>query len=300
MFYILRGAGRGAPRALSSMTGGVMNTSKKGKLSKSERQELITSRLRNSPALRVSELASEIKVSTETIRRDLAELEERGLISRTYGGAARPMEPEPGYDERDRLFTREREGIAMAICSEVKDGEVLIIGSGATTGRIATRLAAVRRGLKIFTDSTAVAAALSQNPTFRIRLLPGIYNGDERCVCGPETVAAVCRIFANTAILGASGFTGNGVSNADADIAETYAAMASRATRVVIAADHSKTARESVLTYCTWDQVSELVTDMAPSDPDILAALKSHGVQLKVTSGHDGGILEEGRLHLGF
>ncbi len=281
--------------------GAGMNITKKGKLSKSQRQGLITSRLKNSPALRVSELANEIGVSTETIRRDLKELEERGLISRTYGGAARPLENEPGYDERDRLFTSEREKISISVCSSVKDGQVLIIGSGATTGRIASRLAAVRRDLNVYTDSIAVAAVLSQNPTFKIRLLPGLYNSEERCVYGPETIAAVNRIFANIAILGASGFTGEGISNADADIAQTYATMVTRATSVIIAADHSKTARESVLTYCTWDQVSELVTDMMPSEPEILASIKAHNVKLTIASGHDNDqALDEGSLRLFF
>ena len=53
-------------------------------------------------------------VSTETVRRDLAELDERGLINRTYGGAMRPMSFEPALAEREGLMVAERERIATA------------------------------------------------------------------------------------------------------------------------------------------------------------------------------------------
>ncbi|WP_191058807.1 DeoR family transcriptional regulator, partial [Geminicoccus harenae] len=56
---------------------------------KSRRQQAIVAALRAAPALRIAELAAEFRVSTETIRRDLDELDQAGLIARTYGGAAR-------------------------------------------------------------------------------------------------------------------------------------------------------------------------------------------------------------------
>ncbi len=99
-----------------------MQVKKKDKLSKSERHSLIRNKLKSYPAIRVSELAADIDVSTETIRRDLAELEEAGLIHRTYGGASRPLETEPGYTERDQLFSRQREGIAKSVASLIKEG----------------------------------------------------------------------------------------------------------------------------------------------------------------------------------
>ncbi len=110
-----------------------MQVKKKDKLSKAERHTLIRNKLKSYPAIRVSELATDISVSTETIRRDLAELEEAGLIHRTYGGASRPLETEPGYNERDQLFSHQREAIAKQVATEIKDGEVVIIGSGSTT-----------------------------------------------------------------------------------------------------------------------------------------------------------------------
>ncbi len=259
-----------------------MQVKKKDKLSKSERHTLIRNKLKSFPAIRVSELASDIGVSTETIRRDLAELEEEGSIHRTYGGASRPMDPEPGVSERDHLFSRQREAIAQHVVTEVKDGEVLIIGSGATTIHVAVRLAAEKKKLTIFTDSPLIASELAQNPTFKVHLLPGLFNEIEKCVYGPETINYLSRIYANHVILGASGLTGDGVSNFDPEIAETYRAMTHRATNCIVAADHSKIDKSAVSIYAEWNEVSELVTDVEPADEELLLGLKLGHVKVSV------------------
>ena len=191
-----------------------MQVKKKDKLSKSERHSLIRNKLKSYPAIRVSELAADIDVSTETIRRDLAELEEAGLIHRTYGGASRPLETEPGYTERDQLFSRQREGIAKSVASLIKEGGGgSYWGSGSTTFHVAVHLAARCKKLTLFTDSPVIASELAQNPTFKVHLLPGLFNEIEKCVYGPETVNYLSRIYAHHVILGASGLTADGVSN---------------------------------------------------------------------------------------
>ena len=82
----------------------------KKKLRKSERQARILGELRASPAIRISALAGEFGVSTETIRRDLDELNQQGMLSRTYGGAApRPFGAEPTLSERYKEYVEERE-----------------------------------------------------------------------------------------------------------------------------------------------------------------------------------------------
>ena len=103
------------------------------KFTKSDRQARIVAELRTTPTLRVNELAALLGVSTETVRRDLAELDERGLINRTYGGAMRPVSFEPALAEREKLMVAERERIAAAAVKLVEPNDILMIGGGATT-----------------------------------------------------------------------------------------------------------------------------------------------------------------------
>ncbi len=260
-----------------------------GRLSKDERRKLITLRLEHYPAIRVSVLASDIGVSTETIRRDLEDLEKDGLISRAYGFAARPLSPEPEFMARDRLFSEPRNRIAKAMSALVENGQVLIIGSSTTTLRVAERLAADHKDLCVYTDSTLIASKLASNPTFRIRLAPGIYKDSERCVYGPDTVDYLRRVYANHAILGATGLTSEGISNADHDVGETYRAMSLRAEQVTVVADHSKFLRPAVNTYAQWAVVDRLITDMPPYGDDLIQGLKAARVEVVVAGDGDGG-----------
>ena len=79
---------------------------------KSDRQARIVAELRATPSLRVNELAGLLNVSTETVRRDLADLDERGLINRTYGGAMRPISFEPALAERERLMVERARAVS--------------------------------------------------------------------------------------------------------------------------------------------------------------------------------------------
>jgi len=108
------------------------------KLSKRERQDRIVTRLNTTVAVRISDLAEEFKVTTETIRRDLDALAERGLLARTYGGAAmRALTDEPGIAARAQTYVAERERIGLKAARLVKAGDVLIIDAGSTTTHLA-------------------------------------------------------------------------------------------------------------------------------------------------------------------
>src|SRR5215471_4876549 len=113
------------------------------RLSKKNRQDRILAELRASTTIRISELAAELGVSSETIRRDLKEMGEGGLIDRTYGGAvARPFGFEPTWNERFGSMTDERQRIAALAVGFVQPRDVLMIDAGSTTVHFAQRLAA--------------------------------------------------------------------------------------------------------------------------------------------------------------
>mgnify|MGYP002721222638 FL=1 len=95
---------------------------------KRDRQAKILDALGRAPSLRVAELALPLQVSTETIRRDLDELTEAGLLNRTYGGAVRPQGSEPAIAERKLINLQERRRIAQAATRLVGDARSLLLG----------------------------------------------------------------------------------------------------------------------------------------------------------------------------
>jgi DeoR family glycerol-3-phosphate regulon repressor len=245
-------------------------------VNKKDRHSLIVSEVRSSAAIRVSELAQRIGVSGETIRRDLAELVDAGLVSRTYGGATlAPFVAEPSVGERDRTLVAERFRIAAAAAQEVENGQLVTLDGGSTTRAVARHLAQLRRDLTIITNSLGVAIAAGANPTFRVLLCPGRYHAGEGSVFGEDTTEYLARFHAHVAIIGASGLTGEGPSEAVPGAAAVKRAMLRRAAATVLVLDQSKFERTSVETVCDFSALGTIVTD-APL-PELLARAAAEG-----------------------
>ena len=251
------------------------------KLTKSDRQSRIVAELRSTPSLRVNELATLLGVSTETVRRDLAELGERGLINRTYGGAMRPLTFEPALAEREKLMVEERERIASAAVRLVEDNDILMIGGGATTTIFARRLAAERDHLTVITHAFSIAVALASNPFHKVLMLPGQYDSREGLIHGPDTIEALQRYRAGKAFLGSSGLTAEGPSDAGVGPSLIYGAMMRRSSETVILADHSKFDRASLSVYGPWSESVLLVTDRMP-EGELLSAIETSGARCLV------------------
>lgn len=243
---------------------GTLPESQGARMGKRERHERIQAELRAAPSIRVAELAAELDVSTETIRRDLEELEQRGLINRTYGGAVRPLGLEPAVSERHRMMTAEREGIAALAVKVIRQNEVVAIGAGATTVHVARRIAAECRDITVITHAFGVATVVASNPTITILMCPGRYNGREGSVLGPETVDFIQSYNANHAILGASGMTAEGPNEADAAAAAVHRAFMGRAASTMVVADHTKFDVPALARWGRWNEIDRLVTSAQP------------------------------------
>lgn len=249
--------------------------------SKAERQSKILSELEHMPSLRVADLAQRLSVSTETIRRDLDEMTERGELNRTYGGAIRPAAEEPVVSVRHSLFVEERQRIARAVIPLIHDAKVLMIGSGATTVHLARRIAVDMKNITVITHSFGVATVLSINPTIRVVLAPGDYHATEGATVGAHTVEFFGRFHADVALVGASGLGPTGPSDALIDVATVYSAMCRSAARRIVVADHSKHGQIFAAVYATWPMIDTLVSDLPP-ERDLAEMLRRSGVGLQL------------------
>ena len=251
-------------------------------MKKERRQDQILKALDRSPAMRVRDLAETLNVSTETIRRDLTHLDKTGRINRTYGGAVRGQVSEPHLAERLNEHIAARQAIARTAMALIGEAETIFIGGGATTLHFARALRSFTRQLTVVTPAFRVATELSENPRIQIMCLPGIFDGKEGLVTGPETLAAIRRYYAPVAFMGASAIDAGGVSEAMLGPSEVYRAMIESAQSVYILADQSKFDRRSLKYIAAWTDVTHLVTDVAPN-ADLLNALKAGGTEITLS-----------------
>ncbi len=232
---------------------------------KRERHDLILAEIQARAAIRISELAQRIGVSGETVRRDLEELGEAGLLNRTYGGATvRPLVTEPGVSERGHAFVEERNRIGGAAAARIGSGEVVMIDGGSTTYQVARHLAQTAKGLTLITNSCSIAAVAGANPTFSVRLCPGTYDHSEQSVFGEDTLEFLSRFTAHVAVIGASSISPEGPCEAVPGSAAVKRAMLARAARSMLVADSSKFGNAAFERICAFSRIGELVTNERP------------------------------------
>jgi DeoR/GlpR family transcriptional regulator of sugar metabolism len=232
------------------------------RLSKKERHDLILAEIQAHAAIRISDLAQRVGVSGETIRRDLAELGEAGLLNRTYGGATvRPLVSEPGISERGRVLVEERSRIGSAAAGRVKAKEVVMIDGGSTTYQVARHLAQMTRDITLITNSVTIAAVAGANPTFRVILCPGVYDQREASVFGEDTLDFISRFTAHVVIFGASSISQEGPCDAISGSAAVKRAMLARCARSMLVADSSKFGTAALERICDFSRISELITN---------------------------------------
>jgi DeoR/GlpR family transcriptional regulator of sugar metabolism len=232
---------------------------------KAARQRLIIAELGLSSAVRTSALARRLGVSAETVRRDIEELTRRGLVSRTYGGAAgRQLGLQPEFQDRNTLAVEERDAIAYAAVKLVQPGDVLMIDSGSTTARFAHVLAQVAERITVITNCFAVANSLVQQNSVRVLFCPGDFSSRERGVFGSETCAFLQRFNADIAFIGASGLTVEGPTDVETQACWVKRTMIERAERSVLLLDGAKFNRRHLELVCPLEKLSDIVTDRSP------------------------------------
>ncbi len=245
------------------------------------RHDLILHEIKSSAAIRVSHLAKRIGVTSETIRRDLAELGAAGLLNRTYGGATASLIAEPAIAERNTVNPEEKRRIGRAGAERIGSGKTVMIDGGSTTFQVARALAESARDLVVITNSTAIVSAVSANPSFRVLLCPGVYSAREGSVLGEDTVDFVGRFNANVAVIGASGLTREGPCDAISGAVAAKRAMIRRSSSTMLVIDKSKFDHYALERICEFGRISEIITDGEPSGA-IAEAIRSAGTHLLV------------------
>ncbi|AZO45465.1 DeoR/GlpR transcriptional regulator [Mesorhizobium sp. M7D.F.Ca.US.005.01.1.1] len=255
------------------------------RLSKKERHELILSEVRRSASIRISRLAIRLGVAGETIRRDLIELGDAGLLNRTYGGATISLvTSEPVIAERNQTMVEERTRIGRGAAGLVKKGQIVMIDGGSTTYEVARNLSQLRRDLTVITNSIGVASVAGANPTFRVVLCPGTYDSREASVFGEDTVEFIRRYNADIAIIGASSLSADGPSDMISGAAAVKRAMISRTLSTALVVTNDKFGRNSLERVCGLGELSDIVTDREPQ-PALRAVIEAGGTELHVFGG---------------
>lgn len=228
----------------------------------------------------VDDLALQFHVSQETIRRDLGQLCEIGLVEKVHGGARRSrLLSEGSFQDRMAENAKGKERIAEKLLGLIDAGDTIFIDTGSTTLACAHQLAKVP-GLTIITNSTRVAQVVrAGNGRADVYLLGGSYRAGNGQTVGPTAIAQIETYQADHAVITVAALDAHaGATDASIDEAQVARAMIKCASRLFVVADATKFQRKAAYRVCQLDEIDVLVSDRRPGR-DFLSALENANVE---------------------
>lgn len=249
-----------------------------------ERQRIIVDLTRRNERVAVTELADQFEVTTETIRRDLDSLDQRGLLRRVHGGAvlaAKVVLSESDLADREPAHAAQKAQIAAAASAFFPGPEgSILLDSGTTTRRLVSMITG-QSAKVLVTNSVAIAAAVHAD-SLSVRMIGGRVRGLTGATVGGEAVSVLAALRCDVAFVGTNGVSvRHGFSTPDPDEAAVKTAMVGSAKKVVALADSSKIGVECFVSFAPLAQVDVMITDSGIS-PDDQRALRDAGVQVVI------------------
>lgn len=245
------------------------------------RHELIVRILRSEGPATVEALAERLAASPATIRRDLVQLDEEGLLRRVYGGAMPIDDRDDPFIDVAAVRTAEKDKIAQRCAEMVNDGETVLLDIGTTAHRVARAL----RGrsldsLTVVTSSLAVVDELQDEENVQLILLGGMVRRDYRSLVGFLTEDNLRQIKADRLFLSTSGVRPGGhVMDTTVVEVPVKRAMIASSDQVVLVADIGKFPGTGMARVCGPEDLDVVVTN-APGDQVTLSAMREAGVEV--------------------
>jgi DeoR/GlpR family transcriptional regulator of sugar metabolism len=250
-----------------------------------ERRKSILNLIQENGSARTAELARKFNVSGQTIRRDLYELEVKGLVSKNHGGGVLVRWQGADYRERAILRQQEKQLIAYEAVAQVRYGMTVALGPGTTTEAIAHLLNGME--LRVITNSLAVAQAITSRDT-TVYLTGGHYRPGSELVTGEWTEQNLKNLFADVSFVGISGIGAEaGYTVTQFDEALVLRQFIRVAKKAVVVMDSSKFHRVAQASVAPLGAAHALITD-ADAPQEQLDILRQRGVEVIVARARSG------------
>ena len=242
------------------------------------RHGLILDALRADGPATVTSLAQRLGASEATVRRDLSQLDDQGLLRRVYGGAAPIDGRDDPFVDVAEVRVAEKDAIASRCAELVHDGETVLLDIGTTAHRVARQLRG--RSLTVVTSNLAVYEELADDTSIQLVLLGGMLRREYRSLVGFLTEDNLRQVHADRLFLGTSGVRPGG-QVMDTTVVEVPVkrAMIAASDQVVLVADADKFPGTGMARVCGPEELDVVVTN-AGADAATVAAFREIGVEV--------------------
>jgi DeoR family transcriptional regulator, glycerol-3-phosphate regulon repressor len=249
-----------------------------------ERRESIVALAKHQGRVLVDELAAHFAVTAQTIRKDLNDICDRGLLKRVHGGAIFPSGVENmEYEARRQIAAEEKLAIGRAAAALIPNNASLFINIGTTTEAVSQALLE-HTGLMVITNNINVANRMRVFPKFEVAIAGGIVRASDGGVVGEAAVDFIKQFKVDFAVIGTSAIDADGAL-LDFDYREVKVAQAiiANARNVILVSDSTKFERTAPVRIAHLSQMRSFVTDYCPV-PAVREVCVDSAVQLIETT----------------
>ena len=248
----------------------------------SPRQQQIVALARQLGTVQVEDLALRFDVTPQTIRKDLNELCDNRMLTRTHGGAMLTSGVENvAYEARRHLAAIEKVIIGKRAAELIPDNCSLFINIGTTTEEVARALTG-HQGLMVITNNIHVATILMACPKIEVIVAGGALRRSDGGIVGESATDFIAQFKVDHAVIGASAIDDDGAL-LDFDYREVRVAKAilGNARHVMLVADSMKFTRSAPVRIGHLSDIDVFVTDRPPPEP-IIELCRQGGVDLEI------------------
>lgn len=218
----------------------------------------------------IDTLCSVFNVSKNTIRRDISELEEKGIIKKVYGGVTinnKEKKSTVPFTEREIKNKSEKQIIAEVASNLVDDGDIIFIDSGTTTMHIIPFLKN-KKNVTIITNNLNVLLIALMYPNLNVLSPGGTLFRKTNSLIGIEAVNFLTNYNIGKAFMATTGVSiSKGVTNSSSIEYQIKKTVVEKSDKVIILADNSKLDVSSLMTYCELEEIDTFITDKLPPEP---------------------------------
>jgi DeoR/GlpR family transcriptional regulator of sugar metabolism len=244
-----------------------------------QRKQLILQRLQRDGQIVAKAISTELDLSEDTIRRDLRELAQEGLLQRVHGGALPASPAVVDFAGRETLGSEAKRAIGRAAASLIQPGQVIILDGGTTTRELARQIPDNLRAT-VVTHSPTIAVTLNSHPNVEVVLIGGRLFKHSVVSVGAAAIEAIARIRADTYFMGVTGIHAEmGLSTGDFEESHVKRALIGAAAETIVLASREKLNAASRYVIAGIKEIAGMVVSAETPD-EALAPYKRLGITI--------------------
>lgn len=250
-----------------------------------DRKSKILNILREKKSVRILDLSKQLRVSRETVRKDITEMEEEGLLKKTYGGAVLDeANTETDYDRRRAENEREKDRIATRALQFIESGDTIYLDYGTSTYALAKKLVDFE-DLTVVTNSIPIVNLLIHSPGVNLIILGGNLRKNEDSLFGSFGLNNAKEIFVDIGFFGCAGIDVKaGTTNYHMGEIEISKVLISHSRTVILLADETKFGKSAL--YKTADLAElDIIITTDLKDPETEDEILKQNIEIIKTEG---------------